>query len=133
MAIQTPNKISVKEAQQLLEHLWSVGDLRGLLFEHQRVGYDNFYQSEATTTVLHWSRRLGKTAVDLVLLMEACLESDGSICRIGTSTTDAMNEIVVPLMAKLTVSCPEKLRPKLHSTGRYLFPHRPNSQLVLAG
>jgi hypothetical protein len=125
--------LTEKQALQLIEHYWSIGDLRGLLFAHQMKMYDAFYSTNAMKTVFHCSRRIGKSAVDLVLLMEKCLGMDGAICRFGSTTQDAVREIIIPLMDKLTASAPKHLKPYYHSSGRYLFPHRPNSQLVIAG
>lgn len=128
------NQLTEKEGLQLLEHFWSIGDLRGLLFPHQFLPYDNFYDHPNTmTSVWHCSRRIGKSAGVLTILMEGALESDGSICRFGTGTQESVKEIIIPLMNALTASCPPKLKPYYHSSGRFLFPHRPNSQLVLCG
>ena len=95
--------------------------------------YDLFYRNPFMTTMFHCSRRTGKSAVDLVVEMESCLGNDESICRFGSLTQKGVEEIIKPIMATLTASAPEKLRPYWHSSGRYLFPHRPGSQLVVAG
>lgn len=125
--------LSQQEAEQLLEYWWSIGNLRGILFPHQWKMYDLFYNQQEMTTVFHCSRRLGKSVVDLVLLLEACLEKDGTICRFASATQKSVEEIIKPLMNTLIQYCPAKLRPYWHSSGRYLFPHRPHSQLVIAG
>ena len=121
------------QALQLIEHWWSTGNLRGLLYPHQWIGYDLFYSNTAMTNVFHWSRRTGKSTVDLILLMEQCLAEDGSICRFGSTTQDSVREIILPTMNTLCQLAPPKLRPYYHSSGRFLFPHRPRSQLVIAG
>lgn len=125
--------LSQKEANQILEHCWSTGNLRGLLYPHQWKMYDLFYGQDAMTTVFHCSRRIGKTVVDLCLQLEACLEKDGTICRFASATQKSVEEIIKPIVATLTRTCPEALRPVWHSSGRFLFPHRPSSQLVVAG
>lgn len=128
------SELSPKEAEELLNHYWSIGNLRWLLYPHQFPLYDLFYSQDAMTTVFHISRRFGKSAVDLVLLMEACIKKDGAIGRFGALTQKGVEEIIKPIMNTLIESCPSpKLRPVWHSSGRYLFPHRPSSQLVIAG
>jgi hypothetical protein len=132
------SELSQKEAEQLLEYWWSVGNLRGLLLgneekPHQLKLYDTFYNQREMTTVFHCSRRLGKSVVDLILLLEACMEKDGTICRFASATQKSVEEIIKPLMNTILQFCPAKLKPYWHTSGRYLFPHRPNSQLVIAG
>ena len=125
--------LSPKEVNQLLEYYWSTGNLRGLLYEHQRPMYDLFQQGKSMDTVFHCSRRLGKSAIAMLIQLEICLASDGKICRFGAPTQDAVREILIPMLNDLCFSAPERFKPVFHSSGRFLFPHRPNSQLVIAG
>src|SRR4051812_35813184 len=110
--------LTPKEGAELLNYYWSIGNLRWLLYDHQFPLYDLFYAQDAMTTVIHCSRRLGKSAVDLVLLMEACLQVDGAISRFGALTQKSVEEIIRPIMDTLIQSCPDpRLRPVWHSSG----------------
>jgi hypothetical protein len=122
-----------KEAEEILLYWWGTGNLRGLLYDHQLPMYDLQRANPSMTTVFHCSRRLGKSAVNLAILMEECLQKDGAIARFGALTQKSVQEIILPIMSDLTRFAPPRVKPKWHSSGRYLFPHRPSSQLVIAG
>lgn len=132
-ALQPVRELLPKEAEEILEYWWATGNLRGLLFDHQIPMYDLQRHNETMTTVFHCSRRLGKSAVDLVLGIEECAQSNGAIARFAALTQKSVEEIIKPIMASLTRFAPPRFRPTWHSSGRYVFPHRPNSQFVVAG
>jgi hypothetical protein len=112
---------------------WLAGNLRGLLLDHQLPMYDLFYATESEDTVFHCSRRLGKSTVALVLLLECCLSGPNRIARFATGTQKSVTEIIHPLMNALIQDAPKEIRPFYHSSGRYLFPSQPGSELVIAG
>lgn len=110
------------DAPDLLEdatRLWHGGDLSWLCRPGgQEILYDFVHGcadkggDTVSPIVLECHRRLGKSFVLLLLLVERALQRPGQQLVYGAPTYEQVATIVVPNMAILLQTCPESLRPK---------------------
>lgn len=118
----------------LIRRAWQEGRLRGLLLDHQFPLYDLFRSTNYRSVVFHISRRFGKSADMLVIMMEDCIRNNGWQGKYAAATGKDVTEIIHPLMNILTRSAPEDLKPYwVASKHRYFFPQAKESSVVVSG
>lgn len=132
--LPSDEELTEREAEKWIAECWREGRLRFLLYRHQYDLYDHYYNTKFRKLVWLCSRRFGKSA-DLILLgWETCIREDGAQVRYGAGTQRMVEEIILPLANMLARYAPECYRPKwVDSKSHYIFPHRPNSVMVVSG
>jgi hypothetical protein len=134
-------------SEALADALWRKGNLRWLLYPHQRACYDAYRAWERLTPheqpgkyprvfVMDVGKRWGKTSSRLLVRIEDCIRNPGHLYRYTTAFAKDIEEIVGETAPALLETCPERLRPTYRSAhGRrpagYYFPN--GSALRLAG
>lgn len=116
---------------ELLREAWLRGQLQFLLLPHQKPLYDAFRQAPSDEFfVALCARRFGKTTILILLAMEDCLRTPGTLVRFATTTQKELRSTIRPIVKKLLATCPEALRPKSKDFG---YEFRNGSELHLAG
>jgi hypothetical protein len=115
---------SEEELIQWYTH-WATGNLSYLLRPHQQTQLYRWIKSlrGAAPIILNCHRRLGKSTLLLLLLIERCLKQPGTIAKLGAPTQKQVDEIVLPLMSWLLAECPEEFRPR--QAGRHWYWRNP--------
>lgn len=117
----------------IVDDNWRKGDLRGLLLDHQLPLYDLYYQSNRRKTVLHCSRRLGKSWVLLTICSEVARMIPHAEIKYGASTQKSVREIIHPLMREISLTAPISIRPVWSATEMaWIFPET-GSQIKVSG
>lgn len=122
--------MTIKQVDLLLQHeLWHRGDLEFLTFKRPH-GQNHLYNFVHTykdkcpdstkPIILNCHRRLGKTYLALLLLIERCLRAPGTIAKFGAPYYIQVGSIVRPLLAEILMTCPSSLRP-VKSGDTYTF------------
>lgn len=116
MARVNPDSPANWSKKQTYERMWQIGDLRFLTQQHQREVYDHFHcWNHVRNTPEHQqlvrelgalydnvfmfeiARRFGKTAVSLILAVEAAIRMEDSRGLFFTSKKEYITDIYVPL------------------------------------
>lgn len=128
------------ERQEDLREAWSEGRLRHQLTPNQKDIYDQLraweegrvYTERGREFVLDCARRLGKSVLGLIWLIENCIRRPRTRHLYIGPIRSQIEDIQLPLMAHILSECPPELRPK-YNIGRrtYIFPN--GSRIELDG
>jgi hypothetical protein len=119
--------------QQIINELWSRGDLSYKCHAVQKQMYNIFYSSPKHS-MLVWllARQSGKSVLIAILALEQALREKNSVVKILTDTKLHAKNIFDPIFKMLVEDCPEKYKPKyLEKDFTYNFYN--GSQIQLAG
>ena len=108
----------------LVEDSWRAGDLRYLLDETQLELHAFVQTAEGRLIYLSAARQLGKSFVDLVIAIEACIANPGKRVNYIAKTFGSLKKMMEESMQLIISQAPPELRPVfLESKSRWVFPY----------
>lgn len=129
METKSQHQISKKEAKA---ELWRRGSLSWLLDSNQKDLYNLFHNSNHKIQTWLLARRSGKTHTLLVLAFETLLRKPRTIVKFVAPTRLQIQNIIRPLIYKITEDCPKDLIPEF-KTADFIYYFSNGSELQLAG
>jgi hypothetical protein len=120
-----------RDRQSALRAAWNDGEISHQLTPSQIETYDKIraweelpYAQRAREYVLDSSRRWGKSELGCVWLIENCLRSPKRRYLYIGPERKQIEDLVLPIMARILSECPPELRPTYHQSKRvYTFPN----------
>lgn len=123
------------DQRALLEAAWRAGDLSFLLTPSQHDSYKKIRRWEkrgqGRVYALDIARRWGKSVLCAVLALEDAFRYPGFRIVYVAPTYEMVKKILLPLIAKMTESCPPSLQPEwIKSEAVFTFPNGSRLELV---
>lgn len=122
-----PNK------RQVREMLWRRGNLQWKLRDYQKPIYEAIRGSDSLKFMLNCSRRLGKTTVMAIIVIEEALRTDNGLYQFTTATLKDMRGIIKPIFRDLLQDCPDDIKPQYNGKDDFYFFPSTGSEIHLAG
>lgn len=98
---------------------WLAGDLQYMLRPHAQMEmynavheYNQANPNSVGPFVLNCHRRLGKTTLLFILLLEQCLRNPGTTCKFGAPHQNWASDLIKYVLMPLLDECPEELKPR---------------------
>jgi hypothetical protein len=118
--------------EQLIDYLWSVGDLKYKCRPHQVGVYEHLRDNMDIMYVLNISRRFGKSTLLLMSAVSDCILYPGCTIPYVAPTQKMVSRIIHPLMKVILKDAPKDLCPQWNiMEGAYVFPN--DSRIFIAG
>lgn len=126
-----PWEICDRQRKKALREAWSDGEISHQLTPSQQSTYDKLraweerpYAERGREFVLDSSRRWGKSELGCVWLIENCLRNPGKRYLYIGPERKQIEDLTLPIMARILSECPPELRPHYHQSKRvYEFPN----------
>jgi hypothetical protein len=111
------------EQKAAIRLAWTTGRLKYLLKPVQHRIYDAIKNSSELIYVVNCSRRLGKSFTLGVILTEIAIKNKNSHLHFAAPFQNQVKEYFLPIFNEILKDCPDDLKPKFTSTGKYVFPN----------
>lgn len=114
----------IRSSPRLRAAAWKSGQLWWKLHYFQALMYQQFYASTVDEEVWNCARRLGKSYLLTVLMLETVLRKQRGRAALAASTATDVTDIIEPMVEEIIDDAPSTLRPvpKFHR-GRIEVPH----------
>lgn len=125
-------EITDADIREARARLWQEGILHWKLDITQKKIYDFYHSSLERIIVVNASRRLGKSYMLLVMVLELCIKNPGSVIKYIQPTTGMLRTNLKLVMEEILEDCPISLRPEF-KTQDNIYVFKNGSMVQLAG